>query len=206
MSPIVLLAVAALLAPSCVFGQVRAHTQPLSADRVVLEIHIEGETPATVHVRNGQLARVQVGGALDLGLVPVVKDGKIELVVLEILRDVVTGNEGLRQLARYQLGRAIVKRLDGLAPVIDVTWLETLGPATAPSEPSGPCSQCCVTCGNILYCGCVVIAECGSCCCPDACICPFDPEGRLKWNTTGCGSSSAAGGVLGATRRGGRPL
>ncbi len=191
MSPIVLLALAALVAPSCAFGQVRAHTQPLSADRIVLEIHVEGETPATVHVRNGQMARVQVAGEPSLGMTPIIKDGKIDLVLLEVSRDATTGNEGLRQLARYELTLASVTRLDVPgAAAIEVAWLATLPPAVGLSAELGPCSECCVWCGTVLFCGCVVITECGRCCCPTACECPFPPEGN-GCNTGGCAQESA---------------
>jgi hypothetical protein len=184
----VLLVVALAFAPSAL-DQVPARTEPISADRVVLEVRVGGQAPAVIHVQNGQMARIQPTGQPAVGLVPVSKDGALTLVWLEILRDPVTGNEGLRQVSRQELPRATPVGVDVSGTRLEVSWLSTLLPATGATNEPTPCTDCCVTCGTVLFCGCVVITECGRCCCASVCECPWPQAPGAT--TGGCRPASA---------------
>jgi hypothetical protein len=173
-------------APLAADAQVKAYSVPVSNDRIVLIMQVGGHSPATVHVRNGEMARVKPGDAPTIGLTPLLKDGHLQLVALEVLVDESTGNEGLRQLAKYDMQQGSVTRIDVSEPAFDVTWETTLPPAVTPPATSGPCLNCCVPCGDTLYCGCVVITDCGRCCCPAACPCPFEPAATAPPGQ-GCG-------------------
>jgi hypothetical protein len=156
-------------------AQVRALSVPVSGDRVVLQVDVVERGSATVTVLNGGTARVQAEGSDPLGLVPVVREGGIDLLVFEILPDPATGNEGLRQIARLRLDRDRAESIEQAQPPIEVRWVDTLPQGLQePPSPNGPCSTCCVLCDDVLFCGCVVITECGSCCCPAVCQCPVE--------------------------------
>jgi len=168
-----------------VAAQVKAYSVVLSNDRIVLDVQVEGRSSATIHVRNGEMARVTPDGAPTIGLSPVLKEGRLQLVVLEVLVDPRSGNEGLRQLAKHEMRLGSVTRVGEVEPALDVTWEATLPPAS--SGAAGPCVTCCVICDDALYCGCLVITECGRCCCPAVCQCPFEPTGVGLPTVGGCG-------------------
>lgn len=170
-------AVAILGLPLSAAAQIKAFSVPISADRVVLEVQAPDGAPATLRVRNGETARVGRVGSAPIGLTPVLREGGMDLIVVQILLFPESGNEGIRQLARYRLTRGIPMHVVDGDPPVDVTWVRTEPPATIPPELSGPCTTCCVVCDNYLYCGCVVVTECGYCCCPAVCQCPFEPQG-----------------------------
>lgn len=171
------LAIAALLCAVAVapgHAQIKASTVPISRDTVTLRLLV-ADSPATVTVQNGGLARVALKDGPAMGLVPAITTRGIELVVFEITTDPATGNEGLRQVAKSALTRGKAVRFDNIALPFEVEFVETKPAAGQGATASGPCTTCCVMCGAILYCGCLVITECGQCCCPSACTCPGPP-------------------------------
>lgn len=157
-------------------AQIKAYSVAMSGDRVVLEVQVPDETPATIQVRNGETARVGRTAAAPIGLTPVIRGDGMDLIVVQVLIDARTGNEGIRHLARYSLTRGLPTLVADGDPVVEVTWLRTEPPAASGAAPMNPCTTCCIICDNYLYCGCVVMTECGSCCCPSACLCPFEPQ------------------------------
>jgi hypothetical protein len=182
------------LVPLAADAQVRAYSVPVSNDRIVLSIQVGGHSPATIHVRNGEMARVKVGEAPTIGLTPVLRGAGLQLTVLEVLVDAGTGNEGLRQLAKVDMQQGSATRIDVSVPAFDITWEATLPPAATPPAASGPCLTCCVLCDDTLYCGCYVITECGRCCCPAACQCPFEPAATAPPGQGGCGAPTGSAG------------
>lgn len=201
------MAVASMLGiPLTTGAQIRAFSVPISADRVVLEVQAPDAAPATLYVRNGETARVARVGTAPIGLTPVLRDRGTDLIVVQILVDARTGNEGLRQLARHKLIRGVPIHVADGDPAVEVTWLRTEPPAAAAPDPSNPCTTCCVICDNYLYCGCVVVTECGYCCCPTACPCPFEPDlagGGSARNSAAAGCAAgfdSAGGSVGEKR------
>jgi len=177
-------------------AQVKAYSVAISADRVGIEVQVVGHSSATIHVRNGEMARMTPPGSDAIGLTPVIRGGAVDLVVMQVLVDPASGNEGLRQFAKYNLKRGVQVRIGEVDPALDATWVETQAPAASSPEPAGPCTNCCVICDDSLYCGCLVITECGRCCCPAICICPFEPEpatpsAGAERTTGGCGRQRA---------------
>jgi len=180
------LAIAALLSAVVVVpghAQIKAFTVPISRDTVTLRLLV-GDAPATVTVQNGGLARVSVKDGPAMGLVPTIKAKTVELTVMEITTDPTTGNEGLRQVAKVTLPRGQSVRLDDIALPFEVELLDTKAVAGLGASPDGPTRTCCVVCGTNTFCGCLVIAECGQCCCPSACDCPGGPS------TAACAAAS----------------
>lgn len=163
-------------APVGVGAQMTAYSLPISSDRIVLEVQVPDEAPATVQIRNGETARVGRTGLAPLGLTPVIRADGMDLIVVQILIDPGTGNESIRQLARYSLTRGVPTHVADGDPAVTVTWIRTEPPAARGGAPMNPCTTCCIICDNYLYCGCVVMTECGNCCCPSACPCPFNPQ------------------------------
>lgn len=81
-------------------GQVRT-SAPISGDTVTLRLTIGGE-PAQIGVQNGSLARLTVKDGPSVGLRPVIRGQSIDLMLVEITVDPVTGDENARQLGNEQ--------------------------------------------------------------------------------------------------------
>jgi hypothetical protein len=160
--------VAATMRPA--HGQVKAYTRPLSRDTVVLHVTINGEV-ARIGVQNGAMARVSVVNGPMLGLIPVVRGSAVDLMLVEIRADRATGNEGVRQLAVRRFERGTLQQYSEGGMPLDAELVEVNAPPVGGNYPSGPCTTCCVTCGDKTICSCWVIMDCGRCCCDTACIC-----------------------------------
>jgi hypothetical protein len=170
----VLLVAGPLLVPG--HAQVRVSSVPISRDTITLRLQTEG-APSEVTVQNGGLARIARNGGPAIALIPVLKGEAVELMVAEILTDPTTGNEGARQVARVTLVPGTAVAIDASPLPLEVELLRTAPPAALSQEPAGPCTVCCVTCGDYTTCACLVITECGWCCCPGACLCPTGKSG-----------------------------
>ena len=169
-----MLMVALTMAPG--HAQVKVSSAPVSRDTITLRLVVDG-TPAEVTVQNGGLARVARKGGPAVGLIPVIVGHDVDLMVIEILTDPTTGNEGARQFARLKLSTGRTHGVDASPLPLEVELLRTAPPSTQSPQPEGPCMVCCVTCGDQTVCACVVIMECGMCCCSGVCPCPFSPGG-----------------------------
>jgi hypothetical protein len=169
------LVVALLLVPLTVRAQVGNPSAPAADARVVLEIQVDGRSPATIHEPDGGLARITPAEHPTVGLMPIYREGTLQVAIFEVATDPTTGVPVLRQVGSHELTRGVRARLLEVEPSIDVTWTDILVSGTGTPEPNGPCLTCCVTCGDVTYCGCVVIASRGRCRCPAACVCPFEP-------------------------------
>ena len=106
-------AVSAAILP--VHGQVKAYTQPISRDTVVLRLTI-GTEPARIGVQNGAMARVALKNGPTLGLVPVIRGSAVDLILVEIRVDPLTANEGVRQLASRRLEKGPFSGTPRVAP------------------------------------------------------------------------------------------
>lgn len=173
-------------------AQVKVSSVPISRDTVTLRLLVDG-TPSEATSLNGGLVRVSRKGGPALALVPTIAGDAVDLLVTEILTDTVTGNEGVKQVARVRLVRGPAVIVEGSPLPLEVELLRTAAPANP--EPAGPCMICCVTCGDQMVCACLVITECGWCCCPGSCLCPSGPAGAAT-----CPAVSSS--RLGPTRSG----
>jgi len=190
------LAIAALLSAVVVVpghAQIKAFTVPISRDTVTLRLLVS-DSPATVTVQNGGLARVAIKDGPAMGLVPAITARGVELIVFEITTDSVSGNEGLRQVAKMALTRGQAVRSDNVVLPFEVEFVETTKAASQGASTPGPCTTCCVMCGTTLFCGCLVQTECGQCCCPTACSCPGAPTAASCPATPGNSTTGRVGG------------
>ena len=179
--------VAATMRPA--HGQVKAYTQPLSRDTVVLHVTINGEL-ARIGVQNGAMARLSIVNGPMLGLIPVVRGSAIDRMLVQIQADRATGNEGVRQLAVRRLERGTSQRYSEGGIPLDAELVEVNPPPVGNNAPSGPCTTCCVTCGDLTVCSCWVIMDCGRCCCDTACIC-WDSSDPLRGQPAAGGGCNA---------------
>ena len=165
-------------------AQVKASTVPISRDTLTLRV-VFAQSPLRLTVQNGGLARLAIKNGAIIGLVPVITSHGANLTVFEIVADPVTGNEGMKQVVKVDLVAGRVVRIAEAALPLEVELVQTTPAAKAPPGIDGPCLTCCVTCGEIISCACLVEAECGSCCCPAGCVC-LKTEG-----ITGCTAAGA---------------
>jgi hypothetical protein len=189
-------AVSAAILP--VHGQVKAYTQPISRDTVVLRLTI-GTEPARIGVQNGAMARVAVKNGPTLGLVPVIRGSAVDLILVEIRVDPLTANEGVRQLATRRLEKGTFQRYPEGGTVIDAELVEINPPNAESNGPAGPCTTCCVTCGSVSACACWVIMDCGRCCCDTACKC-WESSGSPQSQTLASGGCNAGVGKTNSKR------
>ena len=117
-----------------------------------------------------------------------VRGTAIDLMLVQIQADRVTGNEGVRQLAVRRLERGTFQRYSEASVPPDVEFVELNPPPVGNNSPNGPCTTCCVTCGDKTICACWVIMDCGRCCCDTACVCwdSSDPLRGQPAATGGC--------------------
>ena len=153
-------------------AQVQASSPPISRDTVTLRLML-GQTPATLAVQNGAMARLSVRGGPVLGIIPTIGIKAIDLVIVEILADPITKNEGVRQLTKVSLSPGNVVQLDSLPIPLEIELLQTSAARPQSTGASAPCTKCCTTCGDYTLCGCWVEMECGRCCCSTNCDCPW---------------------------------
>ena len=172
------LAVAGLLAATTVslgHAQVKATSVPISRDTVTLRL-VADQTPAKLTVQNGAMARLSVKDGPTLGLIPVTASEGVDLGVVEITADPVSGNEGVRQVAKVALSLGQVVQLDAIPIPLEVELLQVDIASSQTPGTNRPHTTCCVTCGELTRCGCWVTTDCGGCCCSNACDCPWSPN------------------------------
>jgi hypothetical protein len=158
--------------------------------------------PATVTLRNGQLGRWTRADGTQYGLTPVVANGTAQIAILELTPGTAPGSERVKALATItlKLGKAV--SYPEANPLFEVTLLGTSpipAASTMGSDSNGPCTTCCVTCGEWTVCACAVQMECGSCCCKNYCLCFGEEAGAQACSATPAGS--AAREKTAATRR-----
>lgn len=169
------------------FGVAAKQAAPTSTDTqpkqtVVLQLMLGGQTPARITVMDGGTARITVSGKQRLGLVPALKEGSLDVDLVEFTKDPATGVETSRNLRRLTLLPGENKRFEEADVPVDVEWQGTKAAATQTASatassstdevmPMGPrgCGNCCITCGEYQICACGVETPCGSCCCIQCC-------------------------------------
>jgi hypothetical protein len=174
--PLFVLAVLTAAPGSSVVGQRpgEAFAVPVTADRIVLKLTAHDGVEATVTVLNGGMVRVKHVSGGTLALVPLLDGAALRVMVGVIERKPGEG-ESLRQVGLVRVG--VGQRTPLQTPVLDLdlTWVDTKPPAVPPSEPTGPCTTCCITCYGYTMCACEVEMPCGRCCCPSGgCGCELD--------------------------------
>jgi hypothetical protein len=149
--------------------------------------------------------RVANVGRPILGLIPSLRQSSVDLLIVEITKDPTTGNEGVREVGRLPLERGKAVQFEPLGVPLEIEWADTLPPSAGQTiAPNGPCTICCVTCGQSTLCACLVEMDCGTCCCPAACACDdrivsVRPNGTI--NTRGCDAGKLQASSVG--KRGG---
>lgn len=170
---------------------------------VRLRVVVAPGVPATLAVRNGDMARLKTPDGAQYGLTPVAANGAPRLIVFRITRAVGSEAERLEQLARLDLSTDTYVSYPAADSVFEVTLLEIKPPAAnanaigGPAGPDGPCVRCCVTCDGVTACACAVRMDCGSCCCPDYCTCFGDSA-----TASGCSAGSGLAKAPSAPRPG----
>jgi hypothetical protein len=124
-----------------------------------------------------------------LGLLPTIGSQGVDVVVMQIVADPLTGNEGMRQLTKVSLSAGAVVHLDALPIPLEIELLQTALARPPTTDTGDPCTKCCVTCGTTTVCACWVEMECGRCCCSSTCECPW--IGAAGTCTAGGGATTA---------------
>jgi hypothetical protein len=139
---------------------------------VTMGVELPSGSKATLSVRSGDRATARPANGPKFGLTPTLfDDDRIELVIVEISVDPVSGVESTRELDRrlLELNERVRFGFDRVS--LAVTWLGTSTRQGASAKEGDPCTTCCVVCAGEEHCACRVITPCGGCCCPDVCSC-----------------------------------
>jgi hypothetical protein len=155
--------------------------------RLVIRLVI-GQVPVRVVVRDRGTLRVHRAGGKVYGLMPTLGQAGLDVRFVEITTDPATGLEMTRQLDHLPLSQGEVETLVDGEIRLSIQWIETRQPQLASG--GAPCAgdQCCISCGDLTVCACLVDAPCGRCCCAERC--PCDLEGGMPTSSsapkTGC--------------------
>ena len=150
----------------------RATAGAASGD-ATLQVAVRGAT-LRLGISNGAMARLAIGNAQTYGLRPVVASDGLTLTITELFVDPVTGSERAREITRIALKVGQAAYVEETTPPLEVELIGVSFPSARESQdPNNPCTRCCVTCDGITTCACWVEADCGRCCCPFACDCPW---------------------------------
>lgn len=138
-----------------------------------LRVVANRKSPADMWVRAGQQATVGIRGGLNAGLTPVLHDSTIDLVIVRLADE--SGGGEPEEVGKFEMRLSDVVEFDVASMHLEVEWMGLLPQPAAGGGvmPDGPCTTCCVECEGSLRCACRVTTECGSCCCPKACVCQF---------------------------------
>jgi hypothetical protein len=149
-----------------------AHGGARGTGRIITaHLVLDGSRHAQVSVVEGAVLTISTPSAGKIGLVPRVAGDVLEVRVLEIQKDPAAGTEKQVELGVATVSMAEETRIVASPVPMSFTWLGTLAPPPEGREPLGPCTRCCVTCEGFTVCGCHIVLNCGSCCCPDTCSC-----------------------------------
>lgn len=169
-------------------GQAADGQTPSGTTVVALRVELVSGEQATLKARNGDRMTVTRADGQSVALSPVILGDQLEVRLTDLS---VVGTE--RELPPVTLVQGVVFPLSGVPLLSTVTWvsLTAFTPTTQsagqcarpganralasgtppPPQPDSPCSICCVSCGDMTYCGCNQVTGCGSCCCPNGCGC-----------------------------------
>lgn len=168
------LSIAALVLLTCPASAEEGATVPVSKEQVVFRVTAEGRGPATVKTLNGGMARITLPDGALVGITPLVRQGRAEVHLFEILEGGAEGAERLRQVERMEVALGVAATFPQFVRTIEVNVLELRPPAAqvdgrpCSDGTDAPCSRCCVTCDGITACACEVWMSCGYCCCDSA--------------------------------------
>lgn len=146
-------------------------TVPISKEQVVFQVRVEGREPARLKTLNGGMARLTLPDGAVVGVTPLVRQGRGEVHLFEILEGEAEGAERLRQVERMEVSLGVPAVFPQHARTVEVTVLEVrpevpgAGKRACGDGTDGPCTRCCVTCDGITACACEVWMSCGHCCC-----------------------------------------
>lgn len=130
-----------------------------------------GSSSARLAIPIGGMARISIRDQQEIGLIPKGDSVETEISIVGLGIDPQTGLETKTWLGHVLLRLGSVEILEGLVETLRFELIQQ--PSNErPLEAAGPCTTCCVVCDEIRYCGCWVESNCGSCCCPAACVCP----------------------------------
>ncbi len=146
-----------------------ARSIPVSRDLLWFTASYGTNSPTQFAILNGGMATVSMFPHVKLGLVPVMSGDHVVLTVAEITPiGTGSGSERIQATGQLTLTLGAPVQLPGAPMPFLVSWDRTRpAPQTAPPASQAPCRECCVNCGGVSFCGCVVIAPCGTCCCVD---------------------------------------
>lgn len=139
---------------------------------VGLRLSIDGGAPSRIRIPAGQQATTGLVGKGAVGMTPVIRESRIELVVVR-LPEAGEAERG-EELARLELRLGEIAQIDAGFMRVEIEWIELLPrtPDGGDEMAQGPCAICCVGCEGEWTCSCRVETPCGGCCCPNACACP----------------------------------
>lgn len=164
------------------------HAAQDSGPRLVLRLLIN-DVSARVVIPNQGTVRVQLSGPKIYGLVPALGPAGVRLGFVELTTDRTTGIESARQVAEVTLVQGIATTFADGELTLSVQWTETLEPQPLVDGETCPDERCCVKCGDVTVCACLVETSCGRCCCANKCTCDFEggKAGASAKTTKGCG-------------------
>ncbi|MEI6669139.1 MAG: hypothetical protein WCP29_13375 [Acidobacteriota bacterium] len=152
-----------------------------SVTTVNLRIGI-GTQSARLSIGTGSMARIGFRNGQVLGLIPTIDGDAVQLSLVDVTVEPATGAEHLEPLADLSMSTGTTVHFDGALVPIDLELLQVTTSVSSP-DGAGPCTSCCVSCGDVLYCGCGVETNCGSCCCSASCGCSLLSSGSCVVRT-----------------------
>lgn len=167
--PTLVMTLAALVAQSGSLGTVPSIEAP-SSTVVHLHLMLGTGSGADVVVRDGGAVTISTPEHSKTGLVLRLAGAMLHVALVEYVRDA-SGAEREVSLGSMEV-REGVETVPPASPVpFAFVWTGTGPGPTSALKPAGPCTRCCVTCQGFTVCGCHIVMDCGSCCCPDTCNC-----------------------------------
>jgi hypothetical protein len=159
-----LLAVA--LAPT-----VRSRPTPVVAPQakiIVLDLTVDVRSPFHVAVPDGSAARMTLAGGPRLELIPRTSGDALDLEVVDVAINPVTGEETRSTVDRLRLDRGVPATFQVGTSSIAVVWVD-VKTGSKRQAVTDECTQCCITCQQVTVCAWAVECICGKCCCPQCC-------------------------------------
>jgi len=156
-----------------VFPSLAASNQtPGLRDTLMFEVELPDGTFARIGTPSGgRISLRPTDQAVRHVLTATLEGEAVELVVLEV-NDFATGEAAIIERTRLHLRLGESAQISGGDTQFRVEWVGfTPRDATTGDAQAGPCTRCCVYCGDQEWCGCRVETSCGGCCCPAACSC-----------------------------------
>jgi hypothetical protein len=132
---------------------------------------VVNEMPATVAVKDRGAIRIKDEAGRRYSLVPSLDENGIGLQFAEVSVDPTSGVELPHELSTLHLAFNATGVFEAAGMKISLQWTEVRQQSVLSDGNECPDGKCCVVCGGMSVCGCLVVAPCGQCCCSNGCTC-----------------------------------